>query len=74
MRERKGYIFNLGHGVPPDAKAGKHRRAGRNGEKFQMNFNAKTQCFAKPRTSVWQKNFFLRFLCFPRLCVNFLLK
>ena len=20
MRERKGYIFNLGHGVPPDAK------------------------------------------------------
>ena len=20
MRERKGYIFNLGHGVPPNAK------------------------------------------------------
>jgi uroporphyrinogen decarboxylase len=28
MRGRPGHIFNLGHGLTPAAKAGKHRRPG----------------------------------------------
>jgi len=37
MRGRKGHIFNLGHGVPPNAKLENIGRLGRNSACFQMN-------------------------------------